>query len=447
MPRRFPFLPWPRKNPFVGWSVVGAGFVLQVLASAALNQTFGAYFVQIQREFGWSRTVLTGSYSLLSIVNSGIGPVQGRILDRVGSRRVATVGLLLFGSGLIAFAFVHNLWQYYAVFLVMAVGSALSGFLTVLVIAANWFTRRRTTAIAVIGMGLGCGGLLVPIVAYAINHFGWRETVLGSGVLVLVVGLPLTRLLRTRPEDYGLLPDGDTVPASPASSHPLSPESAERERPDLQPGVGGQGVRSADDFTVREAVRTRAFWFIGLGHASALLVVSTVNVHFINYLVEQRGFSLQRASLMFSLVTASNLVATFVGGIVADRMEKRTLAVLGMVGHLAGMFILAIAANLGMVILFTVIHGLAWGLRGPLMASIRADYFGRSSFGAIMGLSGLLMLLGSVGGPLFAAFLADTTGDYRLAFIVVGILSGFGSLFFLSARKPAKPKLSLAAMR
>ena len=415
-------LPWQKKKPFLGWSVVGAGFLVQLITSAALNQTFGAYFVQIQREFGWSRTVLSGSVSLLSVVNGVVGPFQGKLLDTVGARLMATVGLFIFGAGLTALGFVTGLWQYYAVFFVIAVGAALSGFLTVLVPTANWFRRRRTTAMAVVGMGFGMGGLFVPLLALAMTHFGWRHTVTGSGIFTLVVAYPLARLIKTRPEDYGLLPDGDTVPPSSSALNVAKEELAE------------------EDFTAAEAVRTPAFWLIALGHASAVLVVATVNVHFINYLVKQRGYSLALAGVMYGIVTVFQLLSQFAGGVIADRMDKRILAVVGMIGHVTGMLVLAFAVNLGMVLFFTVIHGLAWGLRGPLMSSIRADYFGRRAYGTIMGLSGLILLIGTVGGPLFSASLADLTGDYRLSFIVVGLLSGLGSLFFLAARKPTKPR-------
>lgn len=420
-------MPATRKKPFLGWSVVSAGFLLQLLTSGAMHQTYGAYFVQMQREFGWSRTTLSASYSLLQIISGVVGPIQGRVIDRIGPQRVAFVGVIFFGAGLIGLGFIHSLFAYYAAFVVIAFGGALCGFITLMVVAGNWFQRRRTAAIAVIGMGLGLGGLLAPVVALAINQVGWRTTMTGSGVAFLLIALPAVRFLRNQPEDYGLRPDGDAggeVLAKPARR-------------------GFVAVKLPNDFTLGEAMRTPAFWLISLGHASALLVVSTVNVHLINYLVE-REMSLQLASAMYSVTTVFQIVGQLVGGVIADRMNKRILAMLGMAGHLIAMFILAFSGNIAWVLLFAIVHGTAWGVRGPLMSSIRADYFGRSSFGSIMGVSTFILILGSVGGPLSAAFLADTTGDYRLAFIIVGLLSGLGSLFFLTARKPAK-KIAVAA--
>jgi MFS family permease len=141
-----------------------------------------------------------------------------------------------------------------------------------------------------------------------------------------------------------------------------------------------------------------------------------------------------------------SFVGQLVGGFLGDRFSKRAICAVAMLGHAAGLLALAYATEFWMVVLFAVLHGGAWGVRGPLMAAIRADYFGRASFGKILGVSNMIVTLGSVSGPLLAGYFADQTGDYRLGFTVLAVLSLLGCLFFGLAARPKPPtRLSTAA--
>ncbi|MBI4233623.1 MAG: MFS transporter [Chloroflexi bacterium] len=417
----------PLGSLFFGWWVVAGGFILQLLNAGLMFQVFGAYFVHLQREFGWSRTLLSGSYSLAQFEMGVIGPVQGWLLDRLGPRTISRVGVVLFGLGVMLLSLVHSTLFFYAAFFVIAIGSALTGWVTLNVTVANWFRRKRATAIGLVATGGSVGGLLVPAVAWALEAFGWRHTALGSGALILLIGVPLAQLMRKRPEDYGLAPDGQksqmpTRASGSRAQHPMRPRD-----------------ESATDFTTWEALRSPAFWYIGLGHSFAVLVVSAVNVHLIAHLVERLHLSLQLASTMMAIMTLFTIVGQVGGGLIGDRVEKRFIAALAMGGHVLGVLALAFASSMAWVLAFAFLHGLAWGTRGPLMSAIRADYFGRSSLGTIMGFSSLVVMFGSVAGPLLAGFLADKTGDYRLGFSILAGLGALATLFFLLARKPARP--------
>jgi MFS family permease len=287
----------------------------------------------------------------------------------------------------------------------------------------NWFSRRRATAMGIAQMGMSVGGLLVPVVALSMSSIGWRETAFMSGVLALVVGLPLTHLMRTRPEDYGYLPDG------------VDPATAMQGRTER--------TRVFDEaepaFTPRQALRTRAFWFISLGHGCAVLVVSAVMVHLIVHLNEGLGYTLTEAALIVSLMTAMQMIGLPVGGFLGDRFDKRKIATMAMFGHASALIVLAYASSLGMVVFFAVVHGLAWGMRGPLMHAMRADYFGRKAFAQVMGFSSMIVMFGMTGGPLVAGILADKLGNYQLGFTILGATAGLGSIFFVFATKPTPP--------
>jgi len=195
------------------------------------------------------------------------------------------------------------------------------------------------------------------------------------------------------------------------------------------------------DFTAREALRTQAFWLISLGHGFALFVVHAVSVHAIIHLKQALGYSVAQASLVITLVTASQILGVGLGWLIGDRYKKRVIAAGCMLAHAAGLLLLTYAVNTTMVVAFAVLHGTAWGLRGPFMQAMRADYFGRSAIGMILGLSFMIIVIGQVGGPIIPGIFADLTGDYRLGFTIIAVLAGLGSGFFLLARKPKRPSL------
>ncbi|TAK73268.1 MAG: MFS transporter, partial [Dehalococcoidia bacterium] len=147
-------------------------------------------------------------------------------------------------------------------------------------------------------------------------------------------------------------------------------------------------------------------------------------------------------SRVIALMTATQIVGQISGGILGDRFDKRIIAMTCMVVHCVALLLLAFAVNIAMVIAFAMLHGWAWGTRGPLMQAMRADYFGTSNFGKIMGLSSMIVTIGNTTGPLLAGIVADRTGNYEVGFTILAIGALLGSLFFLAAKKPAPPQRS-----
>jgi MFS family permease len=194
------------------------------------------------------------------------------------------------------------------------------------------------------------------------------------------------------------------------------------------------------DFTAREALRTPAFWLISLGHGFALLVVQAINTHAITHMKEGLGYTLEQAAFAIMLQTVAQLGGVALGAWIGDRFNKRFLSAACMFGHMAGLLLLTYAANVAMIVAYAILHGTAWGLRGPLMQAIRADYFGRSAIGMILGLSLMIIIIGQIGGPMIAGVMADLTGNYRAGFTTLAVLAGLGSAFFLFARRPARPR-------
>jgi sugar phosphate permease len=415
------------RGVFHGWWIVASAAGIQVLQTVLLMQGYGAYIAVLKDEFGWSNTAVSGAASLQRVESGLLGPPQGWMLDRFGARTIMRIGLVIMASGFFLFSQINSLTMFYVAFVIMAIGASLSGFMSVTTVVVQWFERRRATAMAMMQTGMSIGGILVPLVGVSLVQFGWRNTAIISGFLVLIIGLPLVQMMRDTPEKYGMLPDGER-PSEPA----------------------GEGVPVAPaiervNFTPRQAIRTRAFWFIGFGHALAVLVVSAIMVHLVIYLKEAQGFSVTGATFIVSFMTAVTMVGQIVGGFLGDRFEKRKIAMFAMFGHAAGLYALAFGTGLFWVLFFAVFHGTAWGMRGPLMQAIRADYFGRKSFGVIMGFSSLIIMFGNVAGPLVAGITADATGSYRTGFTVMATLAALGSIFFAFATKPTPPGEALPA--
>ena len=408
---------------FYGYWMVAAAFGVQLITAGLLMQSYGAYVAVLQEQKGWSRTALSGAFSLTQFVSGIVGPFQGVVMDRIGPRAVMRVGFVIFGIGFMLLSQVDSLAGFYGAFVILAFGFALSAFFPLTVALVNWFERKRSRVLSTMSLGFAVGGLIVPLVALSLEEFGWRNTAFASGVVMIVAGVPLASVMRRRPEDYGEVVDGI------------------RSRPPIERPEAVQPVhRPQRDFTAREAIRTPAFWLISFGHGSALLVVGAVSVHVISHLKEDLGYSVGSASLVVTLMTMMQVIGMLIGGAIGDRYDKRMICAVCMLMHMAGMLLVTYATGLGMIGAFAVLHGLAWGIRGPLMQAIRADYFGRSSFGTIMGISTTVIMVGQIAGPLVAGIMADATGDYVAGFTILAVLSGFGSAFFVFARRPALPE-------
>lgn len=411
------------KRPFYGWTIVGAASGLQFLQAGLMMQSFGAYVAVLSEERGWSKTALSGAAALQQMETALLGPVLGWLLDRFGPRVFIRAGIVAFGLGLMALSRIDTLPAFYAAYVLIALGAGCCGFFPLNVAIIHWFERWRARAISTLSIGLAVGGIVTPVVAWSLATFGWRATAFASGLIAIAVGFPLASLIYNRPADRGEVVDG-----------------VREERPS-QLHLSSRKDDGTRDFTAREALRTGAFWLISFGHAFALFIVQAVIVHAIAHLKEGLGYTIAEAALVFTLVTVSQIGGVVVGWLIGDRWEKRFICAACMLMHASGLLLLTYAASTpwpaATVVAFAVLHGVAWGLRGPFMQAIRADYFGLRAIGMILGLSAIIVAAGQITGPMLAGVLADMTGNYRVGFVTLALVAACGSAMFLLARKPA----------
>jgi len=401
--------------------MVGAAIVLQALPSGLLQQAFGAYVVLLERDFGWSRTVLSGAFSVVRVEEGLLGPLQGWMIDRFGPRNVMRIGTIVFAAGFFIFANISSVLGFYLAFMVMAIGASLAGFLSITTAIVNWFDRKRSMAMGIALLGTAVGGLLLPVVVVGLEMWGWRTVANLSGAIVLILGLPMVQVMRRRPEDHGMLPDGrDPVEAAAEAASAAA-------RGDVSDEI---------NYTAREALRTRAFWFISLAHAASVLVVSVVTVHFTPHATGNLGYSLSAAAGIVTLQTITNLIGRPLGGWLSDRIGSRAVIIMCMIVHAVALLLLAFANALWMLASFALLNGLAWGARVPVIVSIRAEYFGAKSFGAIMGISSSVVTVAAVIAPVLAAMAYDSLGSYTLSFVILAVMAALGSLFMVFTPPP-----------
>lgn len=397
----------------MGWRVVAAGAALHVLIGALFLQAYGAYFVLLRAEFGWSRTVLSAAFSMIRAESGLLGPIHGWLIQRLGARRIIVVGVSLFAVGFALFAATRSLLTFFLAVFVAGLGASLTGSISITSCVVNWFRRRRALALGITASGLSLGGLLVPALAVAMERFGWRGVAFASSLAIAAIGLPIALSIRARPEDVGL----------------------RREDVDA-PLPNTRAARPAPDLAAREAVWTGAFWALSIGHASAVVVVSAVLVHLVPHVTDTLGYSLAVAGTAVAVMGAMQVVGHLGGGYLGDRLDQRAIAFVCMWTHASAVLVLVLTDRLAGVYVFAVLHGLAWGVRGPLMQALRADVFGTRAFATIMGLSSLVVMVGTTSGPIIVGAIHDAVGSYRVGFTVVAGIAAAGSIAFALVRPP-----------
>ena len=405
--------------------------MLTLMASTSF-QGLGLYLVALERKFGWSRTVLSAPFSLARVQGAVIGPLEGWLIDRVGSRWMVLIGYATMGIGFIMFSRIDSVWQYILAYVVISVGGGLGGWLAIITMVNNWFIRRRSMALATAMTGVHFGGFLVYLLAIGLEYHGFRTTMLGIGIFLLATTVPMSLIIRSRPEDIGLKPDGDAAPAdeSAAGSVPYRAAAAS-DHPE-------------PDFTARQALRTPVFWILAVVHMTSTISIVTLAAHLVPKLNDM-GFSLTQAALVISAYTSVAIVTQFVAGYLGDRLPKPPLIFGFLLLQAASLFVLATAEAKPLALVFGLLYGLGIGGRVPLMTAIRGDYFGRKAFATIMGLSMLPNNFGMMVAPVFAGYMFDTTGSYLVPFLAFGVMNLLGALGMLFVRRPetagaAQPK-------
>lgn len=415
---------------FYGWRVVFIGFFINAFGVGTFFYGFSTFFNPMIKEFGWSRAKMAGVYSLSRLEGGIEGPLVGWLIDRYGARRILIAGITLAGFGFMLISQVDSLTSLYVIFgLTLSLGYNLGYIHGTGAAVAKWFIRKRGRALSILVTGNGIGGaLFVPLIAFLIVQFGWRSTAVIIGVATLLIPLPLAFLMRSTPEEMGLVPDGE-------------PLTAAGENTDSDEAVV---LLEEPDYSVREALRTRAFWTYVGSMVLRSSVLSSIVVHQIPHLTDL-GIPYRQASSVLGLMVLMSVPGRFVFGWLGDRFDKRLLLFLLCLQQGLGLFIFVHARTMELLYLFVLVYGLGYGGVIPLTIALRADLFGRRNYATIAGVSMSFTTVGTVTAPVLAGLLYDTTQSYSLAFyIFIVLIIASGTLFLLLprstvlAKKPAE---------
>jgi MFS family permease len=381
---------------FYGWWVVlAAGIGLSVHSGPIIVSTFGVFLKPLSQEFGWSRAEVSLAFSLATLVVTGAMPFIGRLVDRLGARRVIVPSALLFGLGLMSLYFLTaSLWHYYAISLFMGVVGSGTTPVPYSKVISHWFDKKRGLALALAMTGISLGAFIMPPLAQAlITGVGWRQAYGVLGLLTVAGTLPVVGLLlKESPQLMGLAPDG-----GPGTDAGLAARHGQE-----------QGPSGA------EAWHTAPFWLM----AGAFFLVSVSFHGFIIHLVPlltDRGVSPQSAALAMSVAAIGGLVGRLGCGYLLDRVFAPYVAVGFFGGFALGIFLLWSGAVGGWVFVAVVLVGLGVGAELDVMPYMVSRYFGLRAFGEIYSYAFAAFVLGAVIGPLLMGAGFDATGSYRLA--------------------------------
>ncbi len=360
-------------------------------------------------------------------------PITGWLSDRFGPRWIIVVGICFICTGLVLMNFITTPWAYYVVWgVVIAIGSNLALTIAIDKALTDWFIRKRGLALGIRFVIIGiCGVIVLPIITWLVTTQDWRITCLvWAGVMFTGIPISWYFVKQKRPEYYGLLPDGATI------------ESASGADTD---GMIDRGIEYAADFeetefTLRQAMRTPAYWLMTLSWLCAMVGVGAINVHCIPFLTDM-NIDETVASGMMAMMVFFTVPARFIGGLLADRVRKDRLQFL-----VAGAFLLqAIGISLfllnqsiAMVYVFLILYGFGNGAPTPLRLTMGGRYFGRKAFASIQGSSMVFTAPVGLLAPVYAGWVHDTTGSYISAFILFAVLSALAA-FFMCLMRPPKP--------
>jgi MFS family permease len=405
----------PPKVPsfFYGYIVVAVAFLIMVV-SWGLYFVFGVFFNPILEEFGWTRAMTSGAFSISSVLQGVLGIAMGGLTDRFGPRVVVTFCGAFLGLGYLLMSQIDTLWQLY-LFYGVIIGTAMGGlWVPLLSSVARWFTGRRSLMTGIVVSGLTIGQLFAPpVVNWLITTYGWRLSFIILGSITLIAVVSAAQFLRRNPSQMG--------------------QFSNSENEGKEEGL----ISDTKAFTLREAIQTTQFWLVSITVFCFGYGAFAITVHIVPHVTEL-GISAESAANILAVNGGVGIFGNFVlGGIMGDRIGNRNAFVVGFVLMVASLFWLVFVREIVMLYLFAIVFGLALGSMGTSESPLIASLFGLRSHGMIYGVVGLGFTAGGAVGPVMSGYLFDLKGDYQLAFLSCTMLGVVG-LISVSILRPTK---------
>ena len=412
----------PRSGKFFyGWWIILGSTAILFVSSGIGFYGHGAILDPLRRQYGWSKGILSTAITMYFALSGAMGMIVGRFIDRYGPKPVLIFGSSTIGLGFILLSRVTQIWQFFLVYALMAIGWSGTSLVPVSTIIANWFIRRRGFAMGLTMTGLSLGGMvMVPFIVSMVEHFGLRTTLPILGALFWVVVIPTALfVIKQRPSDVNQSPDGAPTTESMKAASDKSHVPADQMRV----------------WRRREAIRTRAFWAIVFSFLLALSGQFAFLVHQVSFLGQTLGT--KGAASAVGVTAGASIIGRLFLGSLADRADKRYVAMFCFLVQGAAVLVLSHFRQATILYLGTFAFGLTMGGIVMMQWLIIGECFGMISFGTISGLTGLFTMFGASLGPAIAGLIFDATQDYAIAFTIFGTAS-FLAVVAVSFARPVK---------
>lgn len=404
---------------FYGWYIVAAATLLSTYTVGMFGYGFTAFMAPISATFGWSYAQISLATSFRALEVATLDPLVGMAADRWPARRLVLIGACIYGLGILSISQATNLVMFYAGFMILGLGGSLSASMIPQVTTTRWFRRDLGKASGLRSLGPGMGGLLVPVLVLMIDTYDWRTTLVILAVGMWILGVPLSFVFRTRPEDYGLMPDGKP-----------------------QGDVGIPSTSQSQDFSTgfKKALKMRAFWHIGIALMVNSALRMAVMTHIMPYLASL-GVERATAGMITMYILLISLPARLGFGWLADIFPKKYVFATSqfLIGVGLFFFWLIDGSSFGLLSAFVVTFGLGISAMATLQLPIVREYFGTRKIGTILGLIGIFSVAGNSIATPVAGWVFDTLGTYDPIWLIMSGVAMLG-VISIATTPPASVK-------
>ena len=414
---------------YFGWWMNIVTGIITGLGFGFTGEGFSALFKPLASELGLSRAATSVASSIRGLEFGIMAPITGWLVDRFGPKWVIITGMVLMSGGMVLMNFINSALSYYIVWgVIVGIGGTLGLAIAVDKALTDWFVRKRGLAIAVRFALIGIVSVIVlPVITWLITALGWRMTCVIWGVLMFA-SIPFIWIFvkQKRPEYYGLLPDGATVESGTDSDSLIAK------------GIEYAANIQETEFTLKEAMKTTAFWMLIIANSCGTIVQWGFILHCIPFITDM-GVSPTAAGGMMAMMIFFTIPSRFFSGFFADRIPKGGLHYMMAVAFLCqviGITAFLLNRTIAMVVVFLILQGFGSGMTRPLLIIIRGRYFGRKAYGSIEGISCLFETPLGLFAPVYAGWVYDTTGNYISAFIIFAILASVAVFLMCLVRPP-----------
>ncbi len=410
-----------KPKPFYGYWIVAVAFLCMFIYAGVVYYAFSLFYKPLEAEFGWSRGTISVAFTICFVIQGLAAPFIGRMVDRYGARKSIVLGALISGLGFLWLTSMQNFWSFLGSYVVIGLGMTAMGPIPATQMVSNWFTKRRGFAVGIMSAGIGVGALvLAPVVGvYLIPNLGWRASYFVLALLIWVLIIPAALLVvKTRPADIGLYPDGAETHEAIAKVTLLS--------------------QSSEGWTLSMALKTSAFWLIAVAFSTTNFSNTSAILHQVNYLTDI-GFPVATAAIALGTVGFGSGIGKFVFGWLCDWIPAKYSALISFVLQLAAIIVLINVkptSPLAIIWLYAILLGVGAGGWLPTMSMLVSSNFGLASYGAIFGVVNLAQNLGTAFGPLVAGQMFDAMQTYQGVFVMLLVLYLVAIPSMLAVRRP-----------